>query len=66
MDRLIASELPCARGDLRRADHDLEALAAHGLDEHREVQQPAAEDLHSVVLLTCGTLPRASCVGCRK
>ena len=33
---------------LRRADHQLKALTAHALDQHRQMQQTTPEDLHSI------------------
>ena len=40
---------------LRRSHHQLEALAPHVLDEHRQVQQPAPVDLHRPIPFTTNT-----------
>ena len=40
LDRLVDRAVPAARDDLRLADRELEALAAHQLDEHGELELP--------------------------
>ena len=48
LDRLVHLAVDLARDDLRLADGQLEALAAHHLDEHRELQLAAALHLPRV------------------
>ena len=48
LDRLVHLAVDLARHDLRLADRELEALAAHQLDEHRELQLAAALHLPGV------------------
>ena len=48
LDRLVALAVDLADHDLRLADGELEALAAHRLDEHRELQLAAALHLPRV------------------
>ena len=48
LDRLAQRAVDLAREDLRLADGELEALAAHHLDEHGELQLAAALDLPGV------------------
>ena len=48
LDRLVADAVDLADDDLRLADGQLEALAAHDLDEDRELQLAAALDLPGV------------------
>ena len=48
LDRLVHLAVDLARHDLRLADRELEALAAHQLDEHRELQLAAALHLPRV------------------
>ena len=48
LDRLVQLAVDLARDHLRLADRQLEALAAHRLDEHRELQLAAALDLPGV------------------
>ena len=55
LDRLVQLAVDLAGHDLRLADGELEALAAHRLDEHRELQLAAALHLPRV-----GTLGRAA------
>ena len=51
-DLLVGLQLLAVRAgledDLRLRDHQLVALAAHGLDQHRQVQLAAAEHLERV------------------
>jgi hypothetical protein len=46
--RLVPLAVELARDDLRLADGELEALAAHQLDEHRELELAAALHLPRV------------------
>ena len=48
LDRLVQRAVDLARHDLRLADGQLEALAAHELDEDRQLQLAAALDLPCV------------------
>ena len=48
LDRLVQLAVDLARHDLRLADGQLEALAAHRLDEHRQLQLAAALHLPGV------------------
>ena len=48
LDRLVHAAVDLARDHLRLADRELEALAAHQLDEHRQLQLAAALDLPRV------------------
>ena len=48
LDRLVHLAVDLARHDLRLADRELEALAAHELDEHRQLQLAAALHLPGV------------------
>ncbi len=48
LDRLVADAVDLADDDLRLADGQLEALAAHDLDEDRELQLATALDLPGV------------------
>ncbi len=48
LDRLVPLAVDLARQHLRLADRELEALAAHQLDEHRELQLAAALHLPRV------------------
>ena len=48
LDRLVELAVDLAGDHLRLADGQLEALAAHHLDEHRELQLAAALDLPGV------------------
>ena len=48
LERLVQRPVDVAREHLRLADGQLEALAAHELDEHRELQLAAALDLPGV------------------
>ena len=48
LDRLVHLAVDLARHDLRLADRELEALAAHQLDEHGELQLAAALHLPGV------------------
>src|SRR4029079_12782954 len=48
LDGLVRAAVDLAGDDLRLADRQLEALAAHQLDEHRELQLAAALDLPGV------------------
>ena len=65
LDRLVALAVDLADDDLRLPDGELEALAPHRLDEHRELELAAA--LHfprvgrSVGLTRSDTLPTSSC-----
>ena len=45
LDRLVQLAVDLTRDDLRLADGQLEALAAHQLDQHRERELAAALDL---------------------
>ena len=48
LDRLVPLAVDLARDDLGLADGQLEALAAHQLDEHRELELAAALHLPGV------------------
>ena len=47
-ERLLDDAVVLVQHDVRLADRELVAFAAHGFDEHREVQHAAAEDLERV------------------
>ena len=63
--RLVGLAVDLAQEHLRAAHLQLEALAAHLLDEHRELQLAAAPDLEGLRRVgragpRCETLPRVS------
>ena len=61
LDRLVRLAVDLAREHLRLADGELEALAAHQLDEHGELQLAAALDLPRVRPLRSGSRAGRRC-----
>ena len=61
LDRLVALAVDLLRQHLRLADRQLEALAAHQLDEHRELQLAAALHLPRVRALRSGARAARRC-----
>src|SRR5205085_6717835 len=61
--RLLAAVGAVAEQHARAADRKLEALAAHGLDDHAKLKLPAAGDLEAVVVSGGGDADRDIALG---